>query len=139
MAGKFPTKRLSSSRLTTPLGAPGRSGRRLFHRLGMAAGLIFLRRQVQARVGVEESRRHQLETAGDAGLYREILRPGLVVQAESVPGDHVRVFERPALLNIGRNAVTAIRVVHEVSSREPFLRFVGGEPKVVVDEGRTLA
>ena len=57
-----------------------------------------------------------LKPRGDAGLDREVLRSRLVVQPETCHSDDVGVLDRAVLLDVGRQAVAARRVVHEVAA-----------------------
>jgi hypothetical protein len=60
--------------------------------LRLATGpLVVLWWEIDGGVLIEESRRHKLESANDAGLDRMILRSGQMVQAKAVPHDNVAV------------------------------------------------
>jgi hypothetical protein len=95
---------------------------------------VLLGRKVDDRVLVEESGRHELKSAGDAGLDRMVLGPWKMMQAEAVPDDEVAVGDRAILRGPHRQPVIASRLVHEFAGGIALDGTVGRHPKLMLNE-----
>ena len=104
-------------------------------KLRLAAGTIVrLWRQIDDRVLIEKARRHELEAAGDAGLYRMIFGPWQMVQAEAVPHDNVAVRRWDDPWCPCRQAIVASRLVHEFAGGITLFGAERRHPKLMLDE-----
>ena len=61
-----------------------------------------------------------------------------VVGAKGVPDDQVRLFQRPILLDVDRQAVASLLLVRVFSSRESLRGVVGSSPEMSACEASSL-